>query len=332
MIETNTPDPDALENIFDNATSDAAASASADRRAILQAENEIAKKYWGSFQPRIVLTFLAFAIGWGVVLYLGLTGAISLWVGLVLNTFFAATFYMPMHEAVHKNIWGKETRARWGEDFIGKMCSIPLLIPFGSHRGGHMRHHAYTNDSSRDPDHFSDGTKRELLVKMLGITMVNMFLPFFALVPKVRVVLPKSMLGIFDIAGGSKKEGLAQVRFWLITHVVLIGSMFFGLGWQALALWYIPARLQFAYLIFIFAWYPHHPAGETTRYRHTRVAVFRGSGLIIRGHDHHAMHHMFPRVPHYRLRALWNDVAQDMVAKGVRAEGRATAATTPVVW
>ena len=56
MIETNTPDPDALENIFDNATSDSAASASADRRAILQAENEIAKKYWGSFQPRIVLT------------------------------------------------------------------------------------------------------------------------------------------------------------------------------------------------------------------------------------------------------------------------------------
>jgi len=41
---------------------------------------------------------------------------------------------------------------------------------------------------------------------------------------------------------------------------------------------------------------------------------------------------MFPRVPHYRLRALWNDVAQDMVAKGVRAEGRATAATQPVVW
>jgi beta-carotene hydroxylase len=195
-----------------------------------------------------------------------------------------------------------------------------------------MRHHAYTNDPSRDPDHFSDGSKRELLVKMLGITMVNMFLPFFALVPKTRVVLPKSMLGIFDIAGGSKKEGLAQVRFWLITHVVLIGSMFFGLGWQALALWYIPARLQFAYLIFVFAWYPHHPAGETTRYRHTRIAVFRGSGLIIRGHDHHAMHHMFPRVPHYRLRALWNDVAQDMVAKGVRAEGRATAATTPVVW
>jgi len=183
MIETNTPDPDALENIFDNATADAAASASADRRAILQAENEIAKKYWGSFQPRIVLTFLAFAIGWSVVLYLGLTGAVSLWVGLVLNTFFAATFYMPMHEAVHKNIWGKATRARWGEDFIGSLCSIPLLIPFTSHRGGHMRHHAYTNDPKRDPDHFSDGTKRELLIKMAGITMVNMFLPFFALAP-----------------------------------------------------------------------------------------------------------------------------------------------------
>ena len=68
MIETKTPDTDALENIFHNATADVAASASADRRAILQAENEIAKKYWGSFQPRIVLTFLAFAIAATIIL------------------------------------------------------------------------------------------------------------------------------------------------------------------------------------------------------------------------------------------------------------------------
>ena len=36
--------------------------------------------------------------------------------------------------------------------------------------------------------------------------------------------------------------------------------MFFGLDWQALALWYIPARLQFAFLITVCV-----PCGMTLR-------------------------------------------------------------------
>jgi fatty acid desaturase len=60
--------------------------------------------------------------------------------------------------------------------------------------------------------------------------------------------------------------------------------------------------------------------------------VFRGSGLLIRGHDHHAIHHLYPRVPHYRLRKLWNELSADLVQRGVRAEGRAVNATSPVVW
>lgn len=331
-MDTQTPDPDALEAIFDNAELSNTANSAADRRTILQHENEMAKKFWGGFQPRIVLTFALFSAGWIASLVLGLQGTFSLWIGLVVSTFFAATFYMPMHEAVHKNIWGKQSRARWGEELIGYLCSVPLLINFKTHRSGHMRHHAFTNDSSRDPDHFSGGELGALGSKIFGMTMINMFLPFFALVPATRRVLPASVRGVFDVAGGNKKEGLSQVRFWLLTHVVLIASFAFGFGWQALALWYIPARLQFMYLIFIFAWFPHHPAKETTRYKHTRVAVFRGSGFLIRGHDYHAMHHLFPRVPHYRLRALWNEMADEMVTKGVRTEGRAKAATAPVVW
>jgi len=84
--------------------------------------------------------------------------------------------------------------------------------------------------------------------------------------------------------------------------------------------------------MFIFAWYPHHPARESSRYRHTRVAVFRGSGLLIRGHDHHAIHHLYPRVPHYRLKAVWSELSEELVQRGVRAEGRAKGATAPIVW
>ncbi|MFZ9541732.1 MAG: hypothetical protein ACO292_11405, partial [Ilumatobacteraceae bacterium] len=72
-----------------------------DRRAMVKAENAIAAKYWGGVQWRMVVTFLFFLCAWVAVLTLGLNGSIPLWLGLVLNTAIATTFYMPMHEATH---------------------------------------------------------------------------------------------------------------------------------------------------------------------------------------------------------------------------------------
>ena len=299
--------------------------------AVLREEHAHAAKYWGEFQWRIVATFAACAAAWTAVLVLGIVGTIPLWLGLILNTVLASTFYMPMHEAVHRNISGSQPKGKQVEDAIGVLCSIPLLISFRLHRPSHMRHHAFTNDDTRDPDHFTEGPLSELPAKAVSVMALNTLLPLFAFVPAMRRLLPAKMRRAFA-AGGDRKEGLLQLRFWILTHVVLLVAFLTGFGWPALLLWYLPARLQMCWLVFIFAWYPHHPADTEGRYADTRVAVFPGSRWLIRGHDHHAMHHMFPRVPHYRLRALWAEVATDMVAKGVRAEGSAVAATGPVVW
>jgi len=131
---------------------------------------------------------------------------------------------------------------------------------------------------------------------------------------------------------GNKKSGLIQLRFWFFSTLVLVVAFLMGYGWPALLLWFIPSRLQGLWLLTVFAWFPHHPATKVGRYVDTRVAVFAGSRFLIRGHDHHAVHHLFPRVPHYRLRRLWSDIADDMVAKGVRSEGRALDATGPIIW
>lgn len=298
----------------------------------VRSENQVAAKYWSGFQPRIVVTFLIFSVCWGGVVYLGVSGSLSLWLCLLLNTVFASTFYMPMHEATHRNIWGRTARSRRLEDVIGMLCSIPTGIEFASHRASHMRHHAHTNDPVRDPDHFTEGRLRELPVKFYGMTMLYAFLPFFALIPPLRVLLPPVLRDKLAGREGSKAEGKAQLRFWLLSTVVLVACFATGHGLEALALWWVPARLQMWWLMFIFAWYPHHPAKETTRYRHTRVAAFPGSGIVIRGHDYHAIHHLYPRVPHYRLKKLWNELSGDLVIRGVRAEGRARDATGPVVW
>lgn len=327
------PAPEDLEEVLiHKAQSEAVAGGRADRSDQVRAENLVAAKYWGDVQYRMIATFVFFAGCWTTVLVLGANGTIPLWLGLVLNTIFASTFYMPMHEATHKNIMGKATRGRGLEEAIGVLSSIPTGIEFTAHRAGHMRHHAYTNDPDRDPDHFTEGRLSELPLKFYGMTMLYAFLPFFALIPPLRVLLPSVLRAKLANREGSKAEGKAQMRYWLVTTVVLVACIATGNGLVALCLWWLPARLQLGWLMFIFAWYPHHPASETDRYRHTRVAVFRGSGLLIRGHDHHAIHHLYPRVPHYRLKKVWSELSSDLVQRGVRAEGRALNATSPVVW
>ena len=331
-MEFSTPQPEALDDLLEEQAGNVSSSDVNSRRETVRAENAVASKYWGDIEWRIVVTFLIFTVGWIGVIVLGVNGSLPLWQGLILNSVFASTFYMPLHEAVHKNIWGKKNSGRWVEEAIGIFSSIPTGINFSSHRAGHMRHHAYTNDPERDPDHFTDGKLSELPVKFYGMTMLFAFLPFFALIPKLRVLLPQSISSKLGEAGGSRSEGKSQMRFWLLTTLVLVVSFLTGHGLEAVCLWWLPTRIQLGWLLFIFAWYPHHPATETSRYRHTRVAVFNGSGVLVRGHDHHAMHHLFPRVPHYKLKKLWSELANDMVARGVRAEGKAVSATTPIVW
>lgn len=327
------PAPEELEAVLASRASTEASDAGRSARSEqVRAENLVAAKYWGDVQYRMIATFVVFAAAWVTVVVLGANGTIPLWLGLIVNSIVASTFYMPLHEATHKNILGKATRGRWVEDAIGHLSSIPTGIEFTAHRAGHMRHHAYTNDPDRDPDHFTEGRLSELPLKFYGMTMLYAFLPFFALVKPLRVLLPSVLRAKLTSRDGSPAEGKAQLRYWLVSTVVLVVCFVTGNGLVALCLWWLPARIQLCWLMFIFAWYPHHPATETSRYRHTRVAVFRGSGLLIRGHDHHAIHHLYPRVPHYRLKKVWNELSADLVQRGVRAEGRAVGATAPVAW
>ena len=302
-----------------------------DRKAAVRAENLVANRYWGGVAWRIVTTYVFFLVCWVGVIVLGVRGDISLWVGFVLNTVFASTFYMPMHESVHGNISGKVTSMRWLNELVGKACQPPLLMSHSAHRTSHMKHHAFTNEPGRDPDYFSRGRMSELPKKVFAVSMINTFLPFFGLIPALRSLLPRA-LKESATADRDPRSGKSAVRLWFFTHLALLACFLLGVGPQALVLWYLPARLQLLWLATVFAWYPHHPANRAGRYVDTRVAVFRGSQFLIRGHDHHALHHLFPRVPHYRLPALWQEMAEDLVAKGVRSEGRAKAATAPILW
>ena len=299
-------------------------------------ERRAVEQYRGRFAWRIVTEFLVALALWVGVIVLGATGTIPLWAGFALNVVFATTFYMPLHEATHGNIWGAHRRGRWVQDLIGMVSSVPLGFDYFAHRISHMHHHAFTNDPARDPDRYTAGPLRELPIAWWGGVTVQTLLPLIVFVPPFRRLLPAKVAGktgFPDLDDPSAiAMGKASLRFWFVTHAVLVAAFVFGVGWDALLLWYLPARLAVAWLLFVFAWYPHHPADRIGRYVDTRVAVFPGSTLLIRGHDHHALHHLFPRVPHYHLPALWQEIGPDLVTRGVRAEGRALGSTGPIVW
>jgi beta-carotene hydroxylase len=165
------------------------------------------------------------------------------------------------------------------------------------------------------------------------------FAPLFAFSNGAFRVLPLKIRTFFTrqeskemITSTEIKSGKYTLRYWLLTTVLIIAGFFFGIGWESLLLWYLPARISFGWLLFVFAWYPHHPATNQGRYVDTRVAVFPGSTLLTRGHDYHALHHLFPRVPHYRLPKLWTEIGPKLIPKGVRTEGRALGANGSIIW
>lgn len=288
--------------------------------------------YRGGIAWRLIATWAAFIAVWTLIVTAVFADALPLWLGAILSFVVATTFYMPMHEATHGNVMGDVTTARWFEEVVGAVSSFWVGFSFKGHRISHMKHHAFTNDPAKDPDHFVHGRKRDLIPKFYGGVIVNSLLPVFAFVPPARVLIPKSVKDAERVLR-SPEEDRITFRFWAMRTVGLIAAFVLGIGWEALWLWYVPTALVFCWLGFIFAWYPHHPIEDRVgRYVDTRVAVFPGSTILVRGHDYHALHHLFPRVVHYKLPKLWREIGPEMTEKGVRTEGRALGATGPIVW
>ena len=69
-------------------------------------ERRLVAPYRGGIAWRLLATFAAFSVAWIAILVAGFVGAIPLWLGGILSFVVATTFYMPMHEATHGNVWG----------------------------------------------------------------------------------------------------------------------------------------------------------------------------------------------------------------------------------
>jgi beta-carotene hydroxylase len=284
-------------------------------------ERAIAAKYRDDIAWRIVFEAVwGFGL-WVAMIVLAMRGIVPYWVACLANGWVAYLMYMPLHEATHGNIMGSHTRLRWLNDAVGSLSSIPMWFSYRAHAPSHMKHHAFTNDPERDPDHLVAGPFLDLFPISARFAALQFAVPVFGVLRiESGPVLDWLRKGLGE-ALPDEFEMRKQFHFLSACLVVFVTLCVTGYAKEAVFLWWLPSRIGFFCVTALFAWLPHLPHVERGRYRDTRVTLFPFSTMICRGHDRHILHHMFPRVPHYRLPKLFEEMRPILEENGVRIEG-----------
>ena len=317
------------------AVSDASQVARERRRADpawqqIRAERAIAAPYMNRVEPRIVFEAVWSLAGWALFGLLGIAGWVPYWIAVPMSGIFAYAAYMPLHEATHQTIHGGKAELQWLNDAAGHLMSIPLLFSFRGHELEHMAHHAHTNDPEKDPDvAYSGSLSKTLFFSLTALPVI--FVVFLAawfspLARLLRETLEKSL-------GANADADIAyQRRFCTIVLIVASLAAYAGYGVEVLVFWFLPAMIGLVLIGIFFAWLPHHPHNGRGRYTNTRATLFPLSGLIARGHDRHIIHHMIPRVPHYRIPQVFDKLRPVLEARGTRIEGPSAGPGAPKIF
>ncbi len=174
------------------------------------------------------------------------------------------------------------------------------------------------------------GKRSKLLVVVGGLYLFSLFVAVNVLAalgdPWLLVLVPAGMLAAVLLFYALLPERIypqmsvkpaVTPRWWTFSRVTYSTVLFSALGWLTyrtgepwalyyLALWVVPLGTVFPLLMIVREEVQH---GEAGRERFTHSRMFRGNPLVRYavfplGMDYHLPHHLFPMVPHYRLREL----------------------------
>jgi fatty acid desaturase len=232
---------------------------------------------------------------------------LPLWAAVLLQALATYAAYTVMHDAVHGAIAGKAIWLRGLQSMLGYCMGFILMIPFTAHRYEHNAHHHHTNDPENDPD---------FQVSDMGRS------PFHALRSAYRL-----LSGQFTFYRRHRwAKAPASERAALITEIVIAVAargLFIvqGFWFEALLLYVVGTLLGLIVVIYLFAYIVHRPHVDVGRYVDTSTIELSGPGNALLTwcwlfQNYHSIHHLFPKVPFYKYKALFNDIEPIMRAKG----------------
>jgi len=297
----------------------------------IRTERKIASPHMGRFEPFLVFEAALVFVGWTCAGIAGAMGWLPYWVSVPVAGVLAFAAYMPLHEASHQNIHGKNSNLRWLNEAVGHAMSVLLIMDHLSHQTSHVQHHAHTNDPEKDPDMIYAGSGwKSLAIGLLTPPLMILLFGVGAWIPSVRKKIETEAtksgsplpVGVIDFARG----------FQSLVILTLLAAAATGYFVEALLFWVVPAQIATAIISFVFAWLPHHPHNAHGRYTNTRATLFPMSGLVACGHDRHIIHHMIPRIPHHRLGSVFDELRPFLEERGTRIEGSRAGSGAPAIF
>lgn len=277
----------------------------AERRAAIAALPRVA---WPTLLMGVVLP-----ASYAAVIVAAVWGVIAAWLATIILGPLAYAHYMLIHESLHHNLRPRGSPLPIVEGLLGRIGALVLLSNWPYARRSHLAHHAHTN-TARDPDIFVKGSFGKLLATWLRASPM-------ALIPPIG--LRCSNRGRHDrlrtmlTRGEWIEANVGQGVQLLIAMTALVSGWF----WPWLLLWFLPGRIGALLLMIFFQWLPHHPHEDATRYGMGRLSFWPGAEALLLWQNLHLIHHLWPRVPFYRLGRLHREIAPILQAQAVRHEG-----------
>ena len=240
----------------------------------------------------IMLLVAAFSV-FGLSTYAYLSGSLSLFWAIVLNTIASYMSFTPAHDASH----GAVSSIRQLNDWVGRIATVlqsPAPI-FRTFRYIHMQHHKFTNDEARDPDiHVARGPR--WLLPFKWATLDLNYLHYY-LQPSVFKKRPKS-------------ERRELYLVFLFGALVFITVTLMGWLEYYLLLFIVPTRFTTLILGLTFDYLPHYPHQALARDQpfqctSNRVGMEWLLTPVLLYQNYHLVHHIYPTVPFYRYLKIW---------------------------
>lgn len=243
--------------------------------------------------PTVILLVAAFAI-FSLSTFAYVTGTLSLFWAMLLNTIASYMAFPVAHDATHSAV---STNRRLN-DWAGRAAML-LLEPgpfFPVFRLIHMQHHRFTNDKERDPDAYT-GTGPAWLLPFKWLTLDYIYF---------KIYLSS------DVFKRRPKRERREFYFAVLFVVVVLTAVTL-LGWLKLylLLFFIPTRISKYIIILAFDFLPHYPHEVTAKenpYRSTsnRIGLEWLLTPLFAYQNYHLVHHLYPAVPFYRNLKVWN--------------------------
>ena len=259
-----------------------------DEKARIQA---LRKKPLVAWPTVLLLWSVQAVIVW--VWYSVLKGDLALWQGCLINIVAYYGKFTPAHDSMHKSV----SRIPWINDLVLYQTMFTYL-PFNSGKLlglMHMQHHRFANDEL-DPDHAVVTHWYNAL--FLWFFWDFRYLYFYL---KHRDQYPGINIGriLLEMTVGFSTVGIVA---WFFPQEVL---------W----LWLIPSRMMGWLICLVFMYLPHVPHSIRDKDAPYQATLMREGWEwlltpLMMYQNFHLAHHLYPTVPFYRYRKVW-DAARD---------------------